>query len=52
MFDIDSPEVLEEFITNKQTTAGQVELFGNVERYFFSWQNVGTASLEDQVTAS
>lgn len=34
MFDIDSPEVLQKAITNKQTTAKQIELFGNVQRYF------------------
>lgn len=51
MFDIDSPEVLQEFITNKQTTAERIELFVNVERYFvFFAERWHKASLEDQVT--
>lgn len=53
MFDIDSPEVLQEAITNKQTTAERIELFGNVQRYFvFLAERWHKASLEDQVTAS
>lgn len=52
MFDIDSPELLEEAIKNKQTTEERIELFGNVQRYFvFLAERWRKASLENQVTA-